>query len=634
MNDKVKTERNEKMQMKLLEKAKTLPMKSGCYLMKKGVGPDEVVLYVGKAKNLKSRVSSYFNNSTKSPKTEILVSHIEDFDFIMTQTDAEAFVLENNLIKKFSPKYNIRLKDDKSYPYVCVNLADSFARLVYERRPKKKKSMEVYGPFVLGSNISEVIRILTKSFALRDCSIREFLSRKEPCLLYQMKQCSAPCVGLITQEQYQRDLNLALSFFQGSPKEALENLHSRMLTLAEEEQFEAAAMMRDNIKVLQEFVEFSKQENAQVHGETKNIDIFAYHVGEIEVDISLYMMRKGVLLGHKNFHFPKLDSLDDLEDELAQFIFQYYTSTYDSPPEVLITNFNKELNKTLSLAFNESEGLNIKCKTSGQKYRSLMKLTQDHAMEHQRVRVLNEDSVYIGLNKLKELLSLKERPVVLECYDIAVFQGKSPTASKIVFHDGRPDKSSYRHYHLQERPEGNNDFAMMKEVIERRLKKGNLPDVFVVDGGIGQVNMFIAALKELDLSTPVVGIAKSKVEKKKTGFKEKEVSRTEERLIIPGRSNPYYLSKCKSLFKIVVQMRDEAHRFSRRLHHKEEKKKLITSWIDQVEGVGPKTKQNMLRVLDKSVSELKEYSVEEIESYFSVKNKIAKAIVKTLASIN
>lgn len=619
------------MQNNLLLKAKTLPNKAGCYLMKKIRAGEETVLYVGKAKNLRNRVSSYFNNSSKSPKTEILVSHINDFDFIMTESDAEAFVLENNLIKKFSPKYNIRLKDDKSYPYVCVDLSEDFPRLVYERRPRKKKSLEVFGPFVVGSNISEVIRILTKSFNLRDCTLKDFNSRKEPCLLYQMKQCTAPCVGYISESEYAKDLELALSFFRGNGNKGLKELKRRMLEFAEAESFERAAILRDNIEILNQFLNFSKQNNAEISNSIRNIDILAYHVGEIEVDISLYMMREGVLLGHKNFHFPSMDCSDDFDDEVAQYIFQYYTSTFDKLPDRLITSFPKELNETLHSAFSQVHGLDIKCTSPGKKFLSLMNLTKDHAFEHQRVRILNEESTYVGLNKLKDLLSLKERPVTLECYDIAIFQGKSPTASQIVFVDGRAEKKSYRHYHLEERPEGNNDFAMMSEVIRRRIKKGHLPDVFIVDGGIGQVNIFLEALKDFKVSVPVAGIAKSKVDKKST-FKSKEVTRTEERLIIPGRSNPYLLAKCKSLFRIVTQMRDEAHRFSRRLHHKEEKKKLLTSWIDHVEGVGPVTKKKVLAKLDRSISDLKEMSEHELENYFDVSKKIAKAIAKTLAS--
>ena len=614
----------------LLEKAKTLPNKAGCYLMKRIRAGEETVLYVGKAKSLRSRVSSYFNNSTKSPKTEILVSHINDFDFIMTDSDAEAFVLENNLIKKYSPKYNIRLKDDKSYPYVCVNSNEAFPRIMYERKPKRQKNLEVFGPFVVGSNISEVIRILTKSFNLRDCTLKDFNSRKEPCLLYQMKQCSAPCVNYISSQEYEKDLDLALSFFRGAGRKGLKALEVRMLKLAEEEKFERAAILRDHISILNEFLNFSKQNNAEVSHTVRNVDILAYHVGDIEVDISLYMMREGVLLGHKSFHFPSIDCNDDFDDEVAQYIFQYYTTTFDKLPDRVITSFPKSLNETLHSAFKQVHELDIKCSNPGKKFDSLMKLTKDHAFEHQRVRILNEESTYVGLNKLKELLGLRERPVVLECYDVAIFQGKSPTASQVVFNDGRADKKSYKHYHLEERPEGNNDFAMMSEVINRRVKKGTLPDVFVVDGGIGQVNIFLEALKDHGLSTPVVGIAKSKVDKK-SNFKSKDIVRTEERLIIPGRSNPYLLIKCKSLFRIIVQMRDEAHRFSRRLHHKEEKKKLITSWVDQVEGIGPVTKKKILEKLDLSISELKLMSEIEIKEYFIVSSKIAKAIVKTLA---
>jgi len=236
-----------------------------------------------------------------------------------------------------------------------------------------------------------------------------------------------------------------------------------------------------------------------------------------------------------------------------------------------------ELNELLESGLSTMEKLEkpIRVRPPQKQYDSLLNLTRDHAFEQQRVRMLHEDSVYVGLNKLKDLLSLKERPVVLECFDIAIFQGSSPTAAQIVFHDGKPDKKKYRHYHLQELPEGNNDFAMMKELIIRRSDNGALPDVFIVDGGLGQVNIFKEVLKELNIPIPVIGIAKSKVVKSKEGFSHSEIKKSEERLIIPGRANPYMLHLNRSLFKIIVQMRDEAHRFSRRLHHKEEKKRVF-----------------------------------------------------------
>jgi excinuclease ABC subunit C len=617
-------------QTKLLDKAKSLPTKAGCYLMKRYSGDTEEILYVGKAKNLKNRVISYFNNSVKGPKTEVLVGHIQDFDFIITENDTEAFVLENNLIKKHSPKYNIRLKDDRSYPYVSIDKNHDFPKLQYSRKIKRGKGREVYGPFVVGSNISEVLRIVTKSFTLRDCTERDFKSRKEPCLLYQLKQCSAPCVNLISKSDYDKDIELASNFFKGKGDKSLKVLKNKMHELAVNEEFEHAAIIRDYVEVLEEFMEYSKQRNAEMQTGDKDIDIFAYHIGEIEVDISLYMMRNGILLGHKNFNFSKPDNTEELEEELLSFLYQYYTNTNDSIPATLITSFNDDQNKLLEDALAKIDYLKIKTKSPGRKFDSLMRLTKDHAFEHQRVRLTNQDSVYVGLNKLGELLGLKERPRLLECFDVAIFQGSSPTASQIVFHEGVADKKSYRHYHLDERPEGNNDFAMMKEMLRRRIPHGKLPDVFIVDGGVGQVNMFLEVLKEFNLNVPVAGIAKSKSIKKKMSFKDKTIDHSEERLVIPGRSNSYVLKKCKPLFRIATQMRDEAHRFSRRLHHKQEKKKLFSSWLDQVEGVGPKTKEKLLTRLDKSVPELKKMSKEELAKYFDVSLKMASQMVLIL----
>lgn len=558
------------MTVKLEDKAKLLPTKPGCYLMK---NKNDQIIYVGKAKNLRSRVQSYFNGSVKSPKTDILVSHIVDFDFIMTTSDAESFVLENTLIKKHTPKYNIRLKDDKSYPYVVINTTEPFPRLEFIRRVKRGKGVEVYGPFVTGSNIWDIIRILTQSFSLRDCKLSDFNKRKEPCLLYQMKQCSAPCVAKITAEDYERDLGFARDMFSGSGVKTIRELEKKMVTAAENEEFEKAAIIRDNLSKLVEFANNFKQENAE-HNDERNLDIVAYYQGEIEVDLSIYMMRNGVLLGHKNFNFSNLDIIEGVEDLILNFLFQYYSETFDSPPELVVTHMSQEGNDMLEEALG-TLFKNIRVRPPQKKYDSFVNLTRDHAFEQQRVRMLHEDSVYVGLNKLKDLLGLRERPVVLECFDVAIFQGTSPTASQIVFHDGKPDKKNYRYYHLEERPEGNNDFAMMKELITRRSDNGNLPDVFIVDGGLGQVNMFREVLKEIGLCIPVIGIAKSKVIRTKEGFKNEDIKKSEERLIIPGRSNPFMLNTNRSLYKIIVQMRDEAHRFSRKLHHKEEKKRVF-----------------------------------------------------------
>lgn len=584
-NKPVSSDKRAIITVKMEEKARLLPAKPGCYLMKNKL---DQIIYVGKAINLRSRVLSYFNNSAKGPKTEVLVTHIVDFDFIITENDAESFVLENNLIKKHTPKYNIRLKDDKSYPYVVINNNEPYPRLEFIRRVKRGKGIEVYGPFVTGSNISEILRILTKSFSLRDCKLSDFKKRKEACLLYQMKQCSAPCVGKIQEKEYEQELNLARDLFSGSGAKTLRELQKRMQKAAIDEEFEKAAQIRDSLGTLREFANNFKQSNAELDSD-RNIDFIAFYHGEIEVDLSIYMMRNGILLGHKNFNFSNLDIVDSVEDSVLNYLFQYYSTTYDSLPQLIITHMPEASNELLEAGLSTLEKLEkpVRVRLAQKQYDSLLNLTRDHAFEQQRVRMLHEDSVYVGLNKLKDLLGLKERPVVLECYDIAIFQGSSPTAAQIVFHDGKPDKKNYRHYHMEELPEGNNDFAMMKELVTRRADNGSLPDVIIVDGGLGQVNIFKEVLKELKISIPVVGIAKSKVVRTKDGFKNEDIKRSEERLIIPGRANPYMLNQNRSLFKIMVQMRDEAHRFSRRLHHKEETKRVFNKKAPKEKKIQP-----------------------------------------------
>ena len=606
----------------LLDKANTLPQQPGCYLMKDKNGR---VIYVGKAKKLKSRVISYFNNSAKSYKTTYMVSHVSDFEFILTLSDAESFVLENNLIKEHSPKYNIRLRDDKSYPYIQVNWNEPYPRLEYVRRPKKSKGKELIGPYPTGSNISMVMRILTKSFELRDCSLTEFKTRKTPCLLYQMKQCSAPCVGHIDEKNYESDLNLAFGFFQGplKAKRAVQKLHEKMIHFSESEEFERAAMIRDHIVLLEEFLQKSFDQKVESIQTDKNIDVWSFYVGEEEVDLSLYMIRSGLLLGQKNFHFIKGELIEELQDEILQKIMQYYSDPEELTPELVVLDYAEEEVRDIKEALKTIGEISVLSNAS-KKFSPLLQMCRKHAEESQRVRIANADSVYVGLNKLKDLLNLKERPAHLECFDVAIWQGKSPTASQVVFEEGKPNKKKYRYYHLEERPEGNNDFAMMREVISRRLDNGDLPDVFVVDGGVAQVNTGCAVLRELNIELPVVGIAKSR--EVSGSFKSKEIEKTEERLIIPGRSNPYILTKCPSLFKIIVSMRDEAHRFSRKLHHKAESKRVLSTWLDEVKGLGEESKKKILSQLSMSQDELKNYTVNDLVNYFGIKNPQAKAL--------
>ena len=291
----------------------------------------------------------------------------------------------------------------------------------------------------------------------------------------------APCVDHISREDYRRDMNLALGFFRGDHGESFEFLENKMMTTADEEKFEAAAMIRDQIDRLREFTEFGLQKNAENFEIKSDVDIIAFHQGEIEVDLAIYLVRNGLLLGHKNFHFPIIDMNDGFHEEISRFLLQYYSGSHDTYPSEAVINLDKDNQKIFQSAMGELFSISVM--TPYKEVESLFKLASDQSREHQRFRTTNEESVFVGLNKLGELLQLRERPVVMECFDVAIFQGKSPTASQVVFYNGKPDKKAYRHYALEERPEGNNDFAMMREMLERRLKYGDLPDVFVVDGG-------------------------------------------------------------------------------------------------------------------------------------------------------
>lgn len=586
------------------------------------------VIYVGKAKSLRSRVCSYFNNSERSVKVEAMASKVDDFDFVVTSSEAEAYVLENNLIKKHTPKYNIRLRDDKSYPYVLIDGNDEFPRIEYVRRPKKREGVFIFGPFPTGLQIGQVIQALTKSLQLRDCSASEFNNRQRPCLLYQIHQCSAPCVGIMGKENYRERLNLALDFFRNRKQGTTHFLEQRMQKLAELEKFEEATIIRDQLPILYQYLEHTQQKHAELMDEDEDVDIIGIHEGTTEVDLVFYMIRRGILIGQKTFHYlnSEIQGQEEKGSELKEMIISIYSEGSEIIPKKIVIPVDKNDLEQLEDVFQIMyQGQRISCLSSIGKWQSASRLANEQAKEGQRVRLENEDSPYVGLNKLKELLSLKEMPGRLEMVDIAIFQGSSPTAGLVVSIEGQLDKTQYRHYHLQALPEGNNDFAMMKEFTQRRFKeqKGNDPDVLIVDGGKGQVSAVLEALRDLNISIPVVGLAKSKTE---GHFTSAEIKSSDERLIIPGRANPYLLRQCPSLFKILVSLRDEAHRFSRRLHHHAEKEKLLHSWVNEVEGIGPKLRDDLRRKIQGSAENYKDLSIPELMRALRIKPGPAKSI--------
>lgn len=582
------------------DKISALPDKSGCYLFKDS---ENHIIYIGKAKSLKKRVNSYFVGS-QTLKTHHLVSKISDLDFFITENEVEALILENNLIKKHKPKFNIRLRDDKSYPYIAINRNQNFPRLLFLRRitQDKKKNLKLFGPFPHGANLGSVMRTLNKLFKLRDCSDFELNSRKTPCLLYQMNQCSAPCVELIDKNSYKKQLEKALHFLKGEKeaKKILDELKLEMMNFASRENFEYAAVLRDGIYSLEKFVKGTYEQSVELLTFSKDLDIISYFEGENEIDLSLYMMRNGKIWGQKAFHFKKNPFFESIESQISSLLFDLYTEKPQELPASLVIDIQKEERDLLKDSLEKEMGRNVKMiSPENLNYRPLVRSVKDHAKESQKLRLDIQESELRALEQLSQLLGLKRAVSTIECYDIAIWQGSSPTASLIYFKDGKPLKTKYRYYHLETRDEGNNDFAMMREVFERRLKREDFPDIFLVDGGKGQVSVVKEVLKDFKIDIPVVGIAKAKVISDIKKY-QKDVKHSEERLVIPGQKNTIDLRKYYELYRLLTSMRDEAHRFSRKLHHKTEKKRLFSSWVDDLKGFSDEERNNILTLFPKA----------------------------------
>ncbi len=583
-----------------------LPTSSGCYLFF-----DEMdrVIYIGKAKNIRKRVSSYFfENKNHSLKTKKLVTQISRIEYMITGTDAESYILENNLIKQHTPKYNIMLRDDKSFPYIQINWGEDYPRLEYTRKPQKNNSVEVLGPFPTGSNISSILKVINQTYQLRDCSLSEFKRRKEPCILYQMNQCSAPCVAHISKESYQGVLQSALKIFSPQKyQQAIGNLREQMLHLAEQELFEKASILRDQINQLEIFCDEFKNQSVDLLSD-KNIDVIGLYIGELETDLSIYSIRNGLLLGFKHFSYFNDDFFGDIKEDIIPILIEFYNKNI--LPEILI--IDEQI--SWDLVSEVFPKIKIKKNKSAQE-KALLESTKNHALESQKHRQKYQQNSIYGLVELQKLLKLEERPKWVECYDIAIWQGKSPTASQVVFYEGKSYSENYRYYHLTELPEGNNDFAMMEEVFRRRMQKNNLPDLFVVDGGKGQLNVFVKILKELKVNIPVVSLAKDKRDKG-------------ERLFIPKQEG-VRLKEGTALFRLLTSMRDEAHRYSRKLHHHQEKKRIIFSWLSAVK-IPIQDKRKIMK-LTFSVSEIKRMSVADMIKALDVSKSSAEKIAHYLA---
>lgn len=614
--------------IELKEKIRQFPDHSGVYLMKNS---SDKVIYVGKAKNLKQRVRSYFGDSKElSPKTRLLVTHIVLIDYILTQTEVEAFLLEASLIKKYRPKYNIRLKDDKSYPYIRVSMKDEFPRLYLSRSVKSDGSL-YFGPYTRGGSVFETMNFLNQSFQLRDCTDHILASRDRPCINYQMGRCSAPCVKKINSSDYLLDVRKALTFLRGQSGELIDELQKKMLKLADEEKYEQAARWRDTLRSLNMILEKQSVVDLQAR---KNLDIVTFCGDARGTVIQFLYVRQGRVLGTRSQFLAGFDSADPQEDPREWFVSvinQYYWDNM-IPDEVLISHdIGVEMVKLMQNVLTERRGgedVKISLATSDEKEKELLELTEKNAqasLEKQSDRV---ESKKMGLDEIKNRFNLPLWPHRIECYDISNFHGKEIVASQVVFEGGMPVKDQYRLYKIKS-IQGANDFAAMKEVLMRRFKhqEWDRPHLILVDGGKGQLNKALQALKEVgheDL--PLASLAKSKT---KSDFESEDIQSSEERFYLPDRQNPVVFNRNSEAFRILTQLRDEAHRFAITFHRKLRHKQSLVSILDQVPGLGEKRKKILLQKFN-DVEAILQAQEEEIATLPSFHLDLAKTVKKFL----
>ena len=598
------------------------PEKPGVYLMVNAKG---VVIYIGKAKKLKSRIRSYFS-STMSLKTKFLTKQIASLDYMTTNTEDEALLLEASLIKKHKPRYNVRLKDDKAYPYIRVSMKDTFPRFYLERRVKKDGSL-YFGPYVESHKVRNIIRFLNETFQIRDCSNGFMRGRKRPCLTHQMGFCTAPCVSDVTAEDYGVQIGQALSFLKSRESQLVLQLEKEMKEKARTEEFEQALVIKNRIESIKKI-----QENQIVldRKHLKDVDVFAHYRDSDCVQFEFLHIRTGRLIGHFS-HFEKeawwQHEKKNFEDSTLTFLSQYYMENLIPSGVILPLGFSSSFIRRLERFLKSISGRNVLVsveKRNNEKKWILM--AEQNAKDHFSVIFKKEQSVKKSLLEIQKKFHLSQIPERMECYDISHFQSQAIYASQVVFENGVKNPKEYRIYKLKEK---NDDYFAMKTVLSRRLVKKEypLPQMILVDGGKGQLQIAYQVLKELDLSIPVVSIAKSKEKViSKRGF-------STEKFYLPLRKNPVLFSPYQLSYKILVQMRDEAHRFALHHHRKKLRSSLLSSDLNFIKGVGQKRKEALLKKF-RNIQQIKKSTPQELSKIDGVGLQLANNILKQLQQIS
>lgn len=610
--------------MQLEEKLKLLPAKPGVYLYRDDGGK---IIYVGKAVSLKNRVRSYFQAGVQQPKTRLMLEKVADLDFIITDSEVEALILEQNLIKEHRPRYNVLLKDDKSYPYLKVTLGDDFPRVMITRRHVKDGS-RYFGPYTRVGAVNETLRLLKKLFPFRSCKQKEPAARERPCLNHHIKRCLGPCCGLVDREKYRSMINEVCLFLEGRQEDLIKRLAARMEEAAEKLEFERAAQLRDQLQAVREVVEKQKI----ISGGFEDQDVVAMARAFDEACVMVFFVRGGKLIGREHFMLKGTEGLSRTE-VITAFIKQYYTDVDFIPGKILLSEEVDEEKAVIEEWLSGKRGSKVFIKTPrrGEK-KKLVEMVAKNALltleQVQSEEAARRDDTADALAELVRELGLERPPYRLECYDISNTQGTDSVASMVVFEEGKPANDQYRRFKIRT-VEGPNDFASMQEVLRRRFTRAReerellntgqisskearfhrLPDLVIIDGGKGQLSAARHVMRELGFANiPTYGLAKE-----------------EELLFTEGRPDPIVLPRDSRALHLVQRLRDEAHRFALAYHRNLRGKAGLKSLLDEVEGIGEVRRRALLKAFG-SLAEIEKAMPEQLADVEGMNKKAALAV--------
>ncbi|NLK35072.1 MAG: excinuclease ABC subunit UvrC [Gracilibacteraceae bacterium] len=611
----------------LEDKLRNLPEKPGVYIMR-----DEYneIIYIGKAINLKNRVRQYFQNSkNQNPKVAAMVMRIADFEYIITDSELEALILECNLIKKHRPRYNVMLKDDKQYPYIKITIKEDYPRLLIVREIKKDGA-KYFGPYTDVTAVNRTIDLLKSLFPIRYCSknISRVMGKERPCLNYHIKKCAGPCQGNISRKQYRELIDSIIMVLEGKQEGVLKQLEEKMHKAADSLDFEKAAEIRDNMNSLIKIAEKQKVISSALVDQ----DIIAFALNESESCIQVFFVRRGKLIGREHFLIEDI-KLSDSKEILSSFIKQYYGSYALIPREIILQEEIDEIN-IIERWLSDKKGGRVKLVVPrrGEKQK-LVEMVSKNAEDTLRLLIEKQkrdtEKTMGACIELKDILQLNDIPARIEAFDISNLQGVLNVGSMIVFDRGKPNNKNYRRFKIKS-VEGANDYESMREILERRFVRGLkerkeleaegkdfemgrfsvFPDIIMLDGGVGQVNAVLSVLRELNINIPVCGMVKD----------DKHRTRG---LIYNGREVD--LPKGSKAFRLISAIQEEAHRFAVSYHKSLRSKAAVKSVLDEIPGIGPARRKALLKHFG-SLKNIRKASLEELQEVQGINNKVAEVV--------